>query len=144
MLGSSFVFVLKNKDKQLIGMYFAKHADGSVEARTSFGQLVPCTLGDERRVHGRRLAAAAALPKENGKREGVVNIGPLRVLEDELVGGGEGVDTPVWQTLTAVLEHLGLKRTLIKTTDKKFTAELQKLNKPVTDLSLAHLYLRGQ
>ena len=54
------------------------------------------------------------------------------------------MDTPVWQTLTVVLEHLGLKRTLIKTTDKKVTAELQKLNKPVTDLSLAHLYLRGQ
>ena len=139
MLVSNFVLVDKNTDKQLIGMYFAKHADGSVEARTSFGQLVPCTLGDERRVHGRRLAAAAALPKENGKREGVVNIGPLRVLEDELVGGGEGVDTPVWQTLTVVLEHLGLEPT-----EKKFSATLLKLNKPVTDVSLAHLYLRCQ
>ena len=90
MLVSNFVLVDKNTDKQLIGMYFAKHANGSVEARTPFGQLVPCTLGDERRVHGRRLAAAAALPKENGKREGVVNIGPLRVVGGRVGGWRRG------------------------------------------------------
>ena len=79
MLVSNFVLVDKNTDKQLIGMYFAKHANGSVEARTSFGQLVPCTLGDKRRVHGRRLAAAADVLKENWKREDMIHTGPLRV-----------------------------------------------------------------
>ena len=54
------MLVDKNTDKQLIGLYFANHADGSV------GQMVPCTLGDERSVHGRRLVAGDA-PKDYGK-----------------------------------------------------------------------------